>query len=241
MMEESNKNNDWSWIPSFILQIGNALQKAYELFDYTHYDLHPKNIIFEPLDSEYYIKYDNYYVKTKFVVKIIDYGFNYIKFENKDFGIIGFENEGIHPNSSYPLYDIVKLLYITKYYFSSNQSISGIENKLPRFIDIILQYELHLIKKFYDKDLTKRDIRSWTYNSEFITPLNSVKHKINDFLNTNPISSQEMLTYKYSDFLKFFEKSFTDYINFKPVSNNIIDLTSRKGGTISNIPWYYRR
>ena len=59
--------------------------------NYTHYDLHPKNIMIQELDEEVQIKYtifnEDYYIYTKYLVKIIDFGTSFYRRDNKSYGI----------------------------------------------------------------------------------------------------------------------------------------------------------
>lgn len=107
------------------LQIFFALSIAYDALDFTHYDLHDENVLIQDLGEPYYIEYkfrlmndpngtpfyQTYYIKTRYLAKIIDYGQAHIRLkvgsEPRGFG--NFEHEGFYGKSalrSNPLYDM---------------------------------------------------------------------------------------------------------------------------------------
>lgn len=118
-----------------LLQIESALNYAYEKYEFTHYDLHPGNIIIEKFD--YPINVPLFFeskkqLMTKNFVRIIDYGMSFAKIEKIPFGFTteNLENLSIYHDKPYPMYDTYKLLC-----FSAIRT-SGKNNKL---IDDVLR------------------------------------------------------------------------------------------------------
>lgn len=101
-------------------QILFALHIAWVDFDFTHYDLHLGNILTVNLDDYYSIPYrivlkdgrsSTFYMKTRILVKIIDYGYSHIKYGERDFGYIPafISNPNIHPLDSSPISDLYRI------------------------------------------------------------------------------------------------------------------------------------
>lgn len=94
-------------------QILFALNLAHETFGFTHYDLHTSNIMLMDLNSTVYIPYliddgSTVYVKTRYLVKIIDYGFSYITYDRYPFGYIPV-SWAYNPLKPSPLADVYRI------------------------------------------------------------------------------------------------------------------------------------
>lgn len=103
------------------LQVLNAINVAYKDCDFTHYDLHPGNIIVQKLDK--YIDIPLYnkdgsitYLKTCYLARIIDYGLSHAYIDGIHFGNYSYRNHNIDGESSFPIYDAYKLLLATYLY-----------------------------------------------------------------------------------------------------------------------------
>jgi len=117
---------------SIYLQIIYSLGIAYEKLNYTHYDLHTNNILIRPIDPTniyrfmmipYTLNGETRYVKSRYLVKIIDYGHSHITktYQISDnltddstitmeFGNVeGHNRGGRNAFQSNPLHDIYKL------------------------------------------------------------------------------------------------------------------------------------
>jgi serine/threonine protein kinase len=101
-------------------QILLALHIAWVMFDFTHYDLHVGNILTVNLDDYYFIPYHVpfkngqsklIYMRTRILVKIIDYGYSHIKYNGRDFGYIPafISNPNIQPLDSSPISDLYRV------------------------------------------------------------------------------------------------------------------------------------
>jgi hypothetical protein len=101
-------------------QILLALHIAWVEIDFTHYDLHLGNILTVNLDDYYFIPYylrfkDGQqrliYIRTRILVKIIDYGYAHIKYKERDFGYIPafVSNPNIYPLDSSPISDLYRI------------------------------------------------------------------------------------------------------------------------------------
>lgn len=96
-----------------------ALQVAYERIDFTHYDLHPGNVMVRELPEEIAIPYrmnkQTYYLHTRYIPTLIDYGRAHIKYNGQDYGYEMIQY-GVFPDRSFPMYDIYKVIMDTIYY-----------------------------------------------------------------------------------------------------------------------------
>lgn len=105
--------------PDFVeiyLQIVNALNVAYNMNNFTHYDLHAENVLIqklvEPISIPIYFKDKTKYLITNYLVKIIDYGLAYASIQGYDIG--SYDAVGIVPaESAYQIYDAYKYLFFT--------------------------------------------------------------------------------------------------------------------------------
>ena len=104
------------------LQVINALRVAYDFCRYTHYDLHHNNVMIQKVggvDRHYVIPFydrkgERKYIRTKYMARIIDYGFSHAEIEGVDFGTVLFDGQeddyGIFTNSPFPLGDAYRIL-----------------------------------------------------------------------------------------------------------------------------------
>jgi len=133
-LKESTSGVDTNSMASIVLQIIFSLKYAYESIKFTHFDLHPKNILLQQIDHVTSIKYplsDGVRVDTDKIVKIIDYGFSYINIENAGIGT---------PNSPYIIGDYHRIFTTMTYYKTYNPDVNNM---------------LHDIAAFFPKDTTK--------------------------------------------------------------------------------------
>lgn len=144
------------------LQLVNALNIAYKLYGYVHYDLHYLNVLVReyeaPIMIPYYgtqidLKNPNGYIATKYVPIIIDYGYNRIKVGGKVFGNIKVGSE-----DNFPMFDIHKILgFSGEVIFARNKKLWDPVNKLYGFfradLKTLIQDTLKN-KTFYAPSLT---------------------------------------------------------------------------------------
>jgi hypothetical protein len=105
-----------NWLDKY-LQVLYALHVAREKLDFTHYDLHPGNVLIRSLDTSglHSIPYQTErggieYLSTDGIATIIDYGFSHIKYDGKSFGKHRLMQWGVNPLKSNILHDAYKLL-----------------------------------------------------------------------------------------------------------------------------------
>lgn len=134
---------------TIICQLVGAISMANERFDFTHYDLHPDNVIITDGANGKYVKYtiegEDYYINQSHIPKVIDYGYSHIKipeatsipFESRFIGMEGLETYYILSSESFVMYDIWSYL---------SRLLLKIENVDPR---LYKQLE-PLIDYFYD-------------------------------------------------------------------------------------------
>ena len=105
------------------LQIILAVGLAYEKYDYTHYDLHTGNVLVQELSEDVVIKYQLrnangnnviFYIKTRYLAKIIDYGTSYINVhfgneERRSFGNFYLTHGNVEATKSNPYHDLFKI------------------------------------------------------------------------------------------------------------------------------------
>lgn len=167
------KNESLDIIFNCFMQIICALFIAYDKLDFTHYDMHAKNILVRMLQKEVIIKYPlptgDVYIKTDRIPIFIDYGMSHIKIGSDHFGMTPpdkFIEYGIHQDKSFPLHDVYKI--IGNMYHMTNNT-----NKIPIY-DLLKYFREGTIDMQYD------------YNRFFSAPYN-----------------QNTSTFKYEDFIVY--------------------------------------
>lgn len=109
------------------LQIILSVALAYEEMDYTHYDLHTGNVLIQELDKPYLIRYTlrtdknrytDYFVLTKYLAKIIDYGTSHVNATfadnvKKSFGNFYMTHGNVEATKSNPYHDLFKITGFT--------------------------------------------------------------------------------------------------------------------------------
>jgi len=124
-----------------LAQITLSLRIAYEMMEFTHYDLHTSNVLIRDGDPSAYIKYvsnlyPTYYVSGKVVATLIDFGFSHIKINEIDVGIRRYENYGIKHDKPFPMHDIYKLyMYIMLYTKNFNHVLYHKLKSIYRFFN----------------------------------------------------------------------------------------------------------
>lgn len=191
------------------LQILNGLNLAYKHFDYTHYDLHPYNVLIQVLD--YYVSVPFYnpsgslsYIITRHLARIIDHGVSHIYLQGQHFGIYGLESSGIDPESSFPMHDAYKLLLFCYYdsaYQIENDSILSIKssNQLTLLINGIYDF-------FKENKTANERIRE------------RIKNPFTDFF--QPSNKFKLL--KHDDLINFILSKYTLNFLTKDHPNNVI-------------------
>ena len=108
-----------------MVQILFALDIAEKKIMFTHNDLHTENVLVKTLKSPIEIEYKlsngkTYYLKTKLVASIIDFGQSYIEYDKKKLGFQSLHKAGILADRSHHSADIMKVLL-----FSAVDSFKG--------------------------------------------------------------------------------------------------------------------
>lgn len=124
-------------------QLINALNVAYKLYGYTHYDLHYENILVREFDTPVVIPYYGHkplnfknpvgYITTAYVPVIIDYGYSRIAIGGKGFGNVNTKvwYEADEPS---PMYDVHKILgFSGEATFVRNKTVWNLLNRMFTF------------------------------------------------------------------------------------------------------------
>lgn len=97
------------------LQILFALNRAYQVCEYTNYDLHSQNVLIRNLNTKrltipYIFEGEKIYVNDDAVATIIDNGRAHIRVGDKNYGYYGAYSYGVDPMKGNPVHDAYKLL-----------------------------------------------------------------------------------------------------------------------------------
>lgn len=92
-----------------ILGVCYSLKIAREIFEFTHYDLHDRNLMIITLPEEVEVDYFYTKIQTKYIPIIIDYDFSHVKVDGVNYGV---EMNKYHVKNSVgsEMIDIFKLL-----------------------------------------------------------------------------------------------------------------------------------
>lgn len=94
----------------------NALNLAYKIYGYTHFDLHYNNVLVRKYSTLVAVPFFGVsntvvgYVVSRYVPYIIDYGYSRITVGGIGFGKIGLESVGIEGARAFPMYDVYKII-----------------------------------------------------------------------------------------------------------------------------------
>ena len=130
--------------------------------EFTHYDLHEKNVlVYEPVKNKY-IEYHYYFddqiisFKSKYIIKIIDYGRSYFKMNNTTLG----NSENIYK------YAKKKCKTLNKYGFYQNEDLNILPNIKNESYDIRLLFILF-------EDVLSKKITVPQYLEDFFNTINT--------------------------------------------------------------------
>lgn len=178
------------------VQIMYALRLGHKLIDFTHYDLHHKNILLRtvtkmkgPFQIAYETEHGIEYIVTTLVPTIIDYGYSHIRIddsENKSKhigknGLVPFSIFSYRSNIMHDLYKLLMFCLMTSYKYE-NKSVISEAVKIFRFFNqtedpisaineqMIVRYAFPLNET--TEIITINDLASYirtTCNCDFIT------------------------------------------------------------------------
>jgi hypothetical protein len=101
------------------LQVMYALRKAHRVADFSHNDLHDENVLVRtitgsaPFQILYETELGTEYILADRLATLIDYGYSHIQYRHRHYSVQYFEELGIDPNASFPMYDAYKLLLMS--------------------------------------------------------------------------------------------------------------------------------
>jgi len=129
-----------------ILQLFLSLYMANTKLKFVHFDLHGKNILIEIKSEEIEIIYDDIIIKTRYIVKILDFEYSHIQKNGVDYGV-SLPNINIY-NENFWMHDVFKFLmefYKLSYKYCPDYLI--LPSKLLSFF-VNSQMNKHLFNKY---------------------------------------------------------------------------------------------
>lgn len=107
-------------VQKIYLQVAFSLQIAAEHFDFIHQDLHAENIIIRtlrfPINLRYQINNTVYFITTKYIATIIDFGLSNFKISDQRYGIFENEKYNLSPNNLNHFVDLFKLISYSNFH-----------------------------------------------------------------------------------------------------------------------------
>lgn len=224
---------------NIVLQVLYSIDIANKEYEFVHYDLNIDNILIKNVNKEYYIQYENIFIKTNKIAMIIDYGLSRIKYNNKVYGFQNFNN-----NSTYDALFIIEEILNMLNIYNRIELYNNFKNIIKYIIEIknfnpkgkdIINYILNNYKlSFVFTNLPKiskssKDVdifKEFTELNLFIV-YNMIKfynikddHEIIDFMK----SQNNLLIEEYNKF----SMDTYDITNTKQISENYIKSYNNK-------------
>lgn len=105
---------------NYYIQILLALRVAQKIYSFTHYNLHPRNIVLRlNKEKQFYINYgENGYLLTNKIATIINYNRSHIQKNQKDYGYYFRQDLGIQPKLKHTHSDAYQLLMYSLLYMN---------------------------------------------------------------------------------------------------------------------------
>jgi hypothetical protein len=125
---------------NILIQLSTILQIAFEDYDFTHYDLHPNNVLLLNLGKMVSLPIhmsdgSTQYLDTWYLVVIIDLGMAHIRVDGKNYGF-SYREVDVSFDCSFPAYDLFKFLLWAGYWSGeSNPEIIVWIDRLSSFFD----------------------------------------------------------------------------------------------------------
>ena len=127
-------------------QVMYALRTAHNIVDYTHFDLHPGNVLMRTIKHDgptFEIPYETEKGKTEYlsatvIATIIDFGFGHIQVNGRHYGKFEYEVYSILPDQSFILYDAYRLLLgcALEAYSAKNIAVVNVIRPIVRFFNV---------------------------------------------------------------------------------------------------------
>lgn len=160
------------------IQLMMAINIAYKEFDFTHYDLHSKNVLMREYNSpEFYVPFimpdgNKWYCKSfNNIPTMIDYGMSHIVANGIHLGHAG-ASAPLFPHRTFrdrafPLYDAYKLFMICLWTMRASNNFSAFN-------------ELVYLKNFFNQNETINEILNYQLNSLFSLAYTRETSELND-------------------------------------------------------------
>ena len=144
-----------------VVQLALALQMAYEDLGFTHYDLHPGNVLIRELDEDMYIAYNVHgtrkYLKTRYVATIIDLGMSHIVYNGRHYSTVMWDR-------AYPMADVYKVV-LYSLYLALGQSVD-----LDAYNPDVYEHSTKLMRYFFPELVDASEILRYLYPTIFTLP-----------------------------------------------------------------------
>ena len=124
------------WL-NIYLQFLFAIRLAYNKYNFTHYDIHLKNILIRRIEGvkPFYIPYTSdvgiEYLLADKIATIIDYGFSHIKIGTNVVGVYNVRGFGIDPLRGRPMADAYRFLMTTFQFWYGRRDLNKVNNIVP--------------------------------------------------------------------------------------------------------------
>lgn len=143
------------------MQVILALRAAFLQYDFTHYDLHPGNVLIRVVkgmggasnDDTIVLPYPKkggvVYIKTGGIATLIDYGSSHVRYQGRSYGNNQYIEFGVRHDLSFPMNDAYRLMLgcASEAFQGSNQGVVKICERIFRFFNRTEPFMDALIKQ----------------------------------------------------------------------------------------------
>lgn len=194
----------------YYLQAMLALREANLRYNFTHYDLHPGNLLLRDTSDNYipyYTSRGKEYIKCNGkIITFIDYGSSYVEDKNQKIGSIPMEKYHIYNDRSNLIHDVYKLLCMSLKHFKDpylGSFLIKYFNKEESIDEILEKQKINLYSCPIVEDF---DIDDWIEYLRNIYPDILVNKEFSYLKETLEIDINQVRTPK--DFLEFYDVMF---------------------------------
>lgn len=203
---------------NIFIQIVFALQLAYKTCKFVHDDLHTDNVLIQKLEKPITIKYEQGYIRTQYIPKIIDYGRSHIVYDGKNYGYPDLKS-GYDIDSVYPLFDIYKLLMFSLLaaFRYDLEKFKGIPDSQIKVINSDIFNNAKLMVAYFNPEFDLDHVGSYladTIDSYYSLPSHP------EFVNKKPVNFYDSITQLYPNLISKLVTQTSNENNLYGCSNN---------------------